>query len=48
MSLRSISNHASNFWQTWAGMRRRTIQAANDGARGHRRKERTRMTNGLQ
>ena len=48
MSLRSISNHASNFRRTWAGMRRRTIRAANDGARGRRRKERTRMTNGLQ
>jgi hypothetical protein len=48
MSLRSISSHASNFRRTWAGMRRRTIRAANDGARGRRRKERTRMTNGLQ
>ena len=48
MSLRSISNHASNFRRTWAGMRRRTIRAANDGARGRWRKERTRMTNGLQ
>ena len=48
MSLRSISSHASNFRRTWAGMRRRTIRAANDGARERRRKERTRMTNGLQ
>ena len=37
-----------NFWRTWAGMRRRTFRAANDGARGRRRKERTRRTNGLQ
>jgi hypothetical protein len=48
MSLRLISNHASNFWRTWVGMRRRTIRAENDGARGRRRKERMRMTNGLQ
>jgi hypothetical protein len=46
MSSRSISSHASNFQQNWVGMRRRTIRAANDGARGHQRKERTRRTNG--
>jgi hypothetical protein len=48
MSLRSISSHTSNFQQNWVGMWRRTIRAANDGARGHRRKARKRMTNGLQ
>ena len=48
MSSRLISSHASSFRQNWAGMQRRTIRAANDGARGHRRKDRTRMTNGLQ
>jgi len=45
---KSICDDASNFQLIWVGMRRRTIRAANDGARGRRRKERTRMTNGLQ